>query len=135
MDKFKFHGELYEVVNELEEPHRVITGINRDIKNLDGTEILGQTSLSTIGDESSSQQIINLTLDKSKLIGPEGPRGKDGPAPGVGQITASSYIYDKTSPTISITPSQQDNSKLDFDFNLPIPNIFIGSVTEGNPEV
>ena len=132
MDSFKFHGKLYEVANEIEEPHRVITGVNKDITDTRTEEIIGQASISTLGDASNNQQVINLTLNKEKLVGPQGPQGEVGPAPGVEQARVTSYMYDDTDPEVIITPSSQDEAKLNYNFKLPYPNFYIGTVSSGD---
>lgn len=133
MDSFKFHGKLYEVANEIEEPHRVITGVSETIKDINTEETIGQAFISTLGDASNNQQVISLALDKESLVGPQGPQGEVGPIPGVEQAKVTSYMYDgTTNPEVIITPSSQDETKLNYNFKLPYPNFYIGTVSSGD---
>ena len=127
MDNFKFHGKLYEVANETNVPYRVVTNVNQDIKNLDKTVTIGQAFLSeeqTL--DGGTQQTLQLAFDENQLKGPEGPQGKTGPAPEVNTTTIEMYQYNGTSPTVEV--NQQEDSKLNFNFKLPYPNLSAGRV-------
>ena len=127
MDSFKFHGKLYEVANETNVPHRVVTNVSQDIKNLDKTITIGQAFLNeeqTL--DGGTQQTLQLAFDENQLKGPEGPQGKVGPAPEIGATTIEMYQYDGTSPTIEV--NQQEDSKLNFNFKLPHPSLSVGNI-------
>ena len=133
MDSFKFHGKLYEVANETDIPHRVVTNVNQDIKslykqeNMDDYPIIGQASLvEKETPDGGTQQTLQLAFDENQLKGPEGPQGKTGPAPGVNSAVVEMYQYDGTSPTVNI--NQQADSKLNFNFKLPYPRFEAGRV-------
>ena len=131
MDNFKFHGKLYEVANEVGTPRRVLTNVSPEIKNLDNSITLGyaQVDEENAVDGSDSQQVIKLTLDQDKLTGPQGPRGLTGPAPEVNSASIETFQHttENAEPKISITQREED-SKLDFNFEIPHHNFYINSV-------
>ena len=131
MDNFKFHGKLYEVANETGTPRRVLTNISPEIKNLDDSITLGYAQINeeTAADGSDSQQIIKLTFDQDKIIGPQGPQGLIGPAPGVNSASITTYQHtaEDVGPKVTVTQREED-SKLDFNFEIPHHNFYINSV-------
>lgn len=136
MDNFKFHGRIYEVTSEEGSPRRVLTNVSENITNTTcPSEIIGRASVSEVvtpGGE--SQQTLSLALDSTKITGPQGPQGLQGPPLGVGTATITSYLYTTTeNPSVTITPSASDNSKLDFNFKVPYPNIHVVGVNSLSP--